>query len=240
MIKEQLKINHKPSLVDQVEERLLSYFREMNLEPGDVLPGEIELKEALGVGRSVLREALSRFRMVGLLESKPGTGTILCEPELFNGLERVMNPHLLSREKLMDLLGFRIIIELGAVDFIFENVSESDVSDLETIVDEQVVQENNFFSPQSDFAFHVRLLEIAHNDSVKQFQKIVYPLFEFARENFHEFFSNYQKSKQDVVLVSHRDLLELLKSAAKEKYRQALKMHLDLYFELLKQSHLPL
>jgi DNA-binding FadR family transcriptional regulator len=234
MISGNLKINQKPSLVDQVEEKLLSYFKDMSLKPGDSLPGEIKLKEALGVGRSVLREALSRFRMVGLLESKPGRGMILCEPELFNGLERVMNPHLLSREKLMDLLGFRVIIELGAVDFIFQNVTDSDIVDLEVIVNNQVVYENNQFTPQSDYEFHVRLLEIADNNSVKQFQKIVYPIFEFAKENFHEFFTNYKKAHDEDGLISHRDLFDLLKSGKKEQYRQAMKKHLDLYFELIR------
>lgn len=223
--------------MDKVEEKLLSYLREVNLKPGDVLPGEMELKEALGVGRSVLREALSRLRMVGLLQPKPGTGTVLCEPELFNGLERVMNPHLLSRQKLMDLLGFRVILELGAVDFIFENLRKEDLEDLEKIVDQQVVMESNLFSPKTDYNFHERLLEIANNQSVRQFQKIVYPVFMFARKNFQEFLANYKNTRKQITFVSHRDLLDILKSGKREEFRRALKAHLEIYFALLKQYH---
>ncbi|TKG96427.1 FadR family transcriptional regulator [Puteibacter caeruleilacunae] len=234
MLNSDLKINQKPSLVDQVEEKLLTYFREKSLKPGDTLPGELALKEALGVGRSVLREALSRFRMVGLLESKPGRGMILREPALFNGLERAMNPHLLSEGKLLDLLGFRLIIELGAVDFIFDNVTEQDIEELEQIVENQVVYENNRFSPQSDYDFHVRLLSIANNESVKQFQHILYPMFEFAKDNFQVFFEKYREKHSGEELVSHNQLLEYLKLGKKEAYRKAMKKHLDIYFQLIK------
>ena len=229
-----LKINQKTSLVDQVEDKLLAYFKENSLRPGDTLDSEMKLKEALGVGRSVLREALSRFRMVGLLQSKTGSGMTLCEPELFNGFERVINPFLLSREKLMDLLGFRIVIELGVVDFVFQNVTEKDIIDLECIVRNTAILENNQFTPENDYEFHVRLLEIANNNSVNQFQKIVYPLFVFAKENFHEFFTHYKNSHKGDRLITHNDLIDLLKKGEKEKFRVAMKKHLNLYIELIK------
>jgi DNA-binding FadR family transcriptional regulator len=100
-----------------------------------------------------------------------------------------------------------------------------------------VARENNFFTPESDYKFHMRLLEIAHNSSVKQFQKIVYPVFEFARENFQEFLASYRKNKERLSFVSHRDLIEILKTGDREEFRQALKAHLDIYLALLKQHH---
>ena len=44
------------TLVDLVEEKLLKYFKEMKIMPGDPIPKETDLASALGVGRSVLRE----------------------------------------------------------------------------------------------------------------------------------------------------------------------------------------
>ena len=51
-----LKIN-KPhtTLVDQVEESLIEYFKEQGLRPGSSIPPEAELANALGVARTVLR-----------------------------------------------------------------------------------------------------------------------------------------------------------------------------------------
>ena len=50
------------TLVDQVEEKLIQYFKEQGLRPGSSIPNENELAASLGIGRTVLREALSRFK----------------------------------------------------------------------------------------------------------------------------------------------------------------------------------
>ena len=57
--------NQAVTLVDQVEDSLLNYFREHDLRIGDSIPNELDLAAALGVARSVLREALSRLKMMG-------------------------------------------------------------------------------------------------------------------------------------------------------------------------------
>lgn len=54
--------NQAVTLVDQVEDSLLNYFREHDLRIGDSIPNELDLAAALGVARSVLREALSRLK----------------------------------------------------------------------------------------------------------------------------------------------------------------------------------
>ena len=54
---ENLKIDGQSiTLVDQVEDKLLNYFRSQDLKVGDSIPNEIELSSALGVARSVLWE----------------------------------------------------------------------------------------------------------------------------------------------------------------------------------------
>jgi GntR family transcriptional repressor for pyruvate dehydrogenase complex len=45
------------------------------LAPGELLPSERELRDALGVSRSVVREALGRLASLGLVRSVHGSGT---------------------------------------------------------------------------------------------------------------------------------------------------------------------
>ena len=59
---------------------------------GDSIPNEIELSSALGVARSVLREALSRLKMMGMIESRTRRGMILTEPFILGGMKRVVDP----------------------------------------------------------------------------------------------------------------------------------------------------
>ena len=62
------------TLADQVEARILEYIEKNNLVPGDMLPNELQFSEKLGVSRNVVREAMSRLRMLGLLQSRTKKG----------------------------------------------------------------------------------------------------------------------------------------------------------------------
>ena len=68
--KDSIKSVDTSSLVDKVEASLVELLQERKLKVGDVIPKEVELAEALGVSRTVVREALTRLRIMGLIESK--------------------------------------------------------------------------------------------------------------------------------------------------------------------------
>lgn len=82
-----LKANPTPgltaSLVDRVENRLVELLRERKLAVGDTIPKEMELAEVLGVSRTVIREALTRLRKMGLIESRKKRGSIITSPDIF-------------------------------------------------------------------------------------------------------------------------------------------------------------
>ena len=78
-----LKAIDTTSLVDKVENSLVGLLQQKNLQVGDSIPKEIELVELLGVSRTVIREALTRLRMMGLIESKKKKGSIITSPEVW-------------------------------------------------------------------------------------------------------------------------------------------------------------
>ena len=109
------------SLVDKVELRLLEFFKENNLGPGDSIPKELDFASSLGVSRTVIREALLRLRTLGLVESKKHRGMILKQPDIINNFERIMDPTLLGNDTLKNLFELRMILEMGMADFLFEH-----------------------------------------------------------------------------------------------------------------------
>ena len=64
LLKNEMKSIDTSSLVDKVEDSLVELLKERKLSVGDVIPKEIELAETLGVSRTVIREALTRLRML--------------------------------------------------------------------------------------------------------------------------------------------------------------------------------
>ncbi|MDE7116602.1 MAG: GntR family transcriptional regulator, partial [Muribaculaceae bacterium] len=132
---EQLRLNNTTiTLVDHVEDRVLLYLGEHDFKLGDKLPSEHELSVSLGVTRSVVREALSRLKMLGIVESRTRRGMVLKEPSIFGGMKRAIRPNLMSEKSLVNLLGFRVSLEVGITGYIFENITPADIKDLEEAV----------------------------------------------------------------------------------------------------------
>lgn len=59
----------------EISRQLLDYLLSGKIHPGERLPPERKLAESLGVGRSVVREALRSLTLLGLLEVRLGDGT---------------------------------------------------------------------------------------------------------------------------------------------------------------------
>ena len=221
------------TLVDLVEEKLLNYFKEANIMPGDSIPTEAELVTALGVGRSVLREALSRFRMLGLVKSRTRRGMILSEPSLLGGLNKVIEPSIMSEKNIKEILGLRIALEIGNAYLIIKHITDEDILELEEIVGNYHASGYNKFTVDADHAFHSKLHEIAGNEVISKYQEIFYKVFVYTDKNFSKHFEDYNKKISKDQLVTHRDLLKKLKERNVSGFQDLMLKHLTLYVDFI-------
>ncbi len=226
-----LKIsNNQITLVDQVEKKLLEYFHSNNFHPGSTLPTEQKLAEALGVARSVLREALSRLKMVGMIETRTRRGMVMSEPSILGPMKRGLIPNMLSDQTMFDVLGFRIALEIGISSDIFHNIKPEDILELDEIVRLSEVSENNEYGIISEFAFHTKLYEVVGNKSISEFQNIIRDVMVYIKHKFNEYFYDIavelgKESKH----VTHKDLLEFIKAGDEEGYKKAIERHFEIY-----------
>ncbi|MBE0678179.1 MAG: FadR family transcriptional regulator [Bacteroidales bacterium] len=231
-------VNHQVTLVDQVEDKLLSYFKANKLGPGDHIPTELELANALGVGRSVLREALSRLRMLGLIESRTRRGMLLAEPSLLKGMRRIVEPNMLSDKTLFNILGFRVALEIGMTEIIFQNINKKHLEDLEDIVKRGIVKKYSEYTPVTEYEFHTKLYEITGNSTIIEFQAIIRPVSVFLKERFKDYFLPINKElSRTGKLVSHKNLLDFLKKGDREGFRKGMIDHFGPYYTFLKREN---
>lgn len=214
---------------DIVELRLREYLKKKAFKPGDALPKELELAAALDVSRNVVREALSRLRMLGMIETKKKRGMILAEPDILGGFERVMDPLILDVNTLQDLFELRLVVEMGLADMIYKRMTEKDLKELDTIVKKEKNKVQIPFRVKHEIAFHGKLYEMTGNDTLRRFQNMLLPVFEFV-------VAEEQKSNGTAKVgpVTHQDLLEILKTGGPEDFRQGMKAHLSPHFERIK------
>lgn len=225
-IKNSLKSIDTSSLVDKVEANLVALLKERKLKVGDSIPKEMELAEVLGVSRTVIREALLRLRMVGLIESKKKKGAVITSPEIFGTLNKTLNPYLLSKETLRDIFEIRLALEIGMADFIFHRITPKDITELREIVaKEPAATEQHLFNTEHEVAFHGKLYQISNNESLKKFQYMLLPVFEYVHTS-----GLLKKIGGEKKFVSHKGLVDILENGSPELFRNAMRNHLENHF----------
>lgn len=219
------------SLVDKVELRLKAYFKENNLKIGDSIPKELEFAEALGVSRTVIREALLRLRTIGVIQSKKRSGMVLTQPDIIQNFEKAIEYNLLGEEALVDIFELRLILEMGIADLLFARKTQEDIDALDKIVSKQEKEEANtvVFSLKNEIAFHGKLYEMSRNSTLKRFQDLLLPVFNYVHENMPAEARDFKYSKGK--FVTHRDLLNILKEGTPETFREAMRNHLEPHFD---------
>jgi GntR family transcriptional repressor for pyruvate dehydrogenase complex len=214
------------SLVDKVEASLVQLLRDKKLKVGDVIPTELDLSKTLGVSRTVTREAILRLRMMGLIETKKKKGSVITSPDIFGIMSKTMNPHVLDQETLKGIFEIRLALEIGMADFLFQRVTPEDIKELREIVEnEPDTAQNYLFQIEHEIVFHGKLYEITGNETLKTFQKMLLPVFDYVHN------SGLLK-KQGTILkfVSHKGLVDILENGSPELFRNAMRNHLENHF----------
>ena len=217
------------SLVDKVETQLVQLLVDRKLKVGDSIPTEIELSKSLGVSRTVTREALLRLRMMGLIETKKKKGSVITSPDIFEIMNKSMNPHILDQNTLKEMFELRLVLEIGMADLLFLRITPEDIAELKAIVaNEPDTAKDHIFNIDHEIIFHGKLYEIAGNQTLKKFQRMLLPVFDYVH--------NSGLLKKQITInrfVSHRGLVDILENGSPELFRNGMRNHLENHFTRL-------
>ena len=218
-------VNHR-TMADVVEVNLLDYLRKNSFKPGDALPRELELANALGVSRNILREALSRLRMLGLIDSRKRRGMILSNPDILGSMEKVMDPLVIDDNTLKDFFELRLTLEMGLADILYIRKTPEGISELEQIALAEIAptKTDAAFRIKSEVAFHGKIYKMTGNHTLQRFQTMLLPIFGHLVA---------QEKKPAGGKVTHLDLVDLLKNGTIEEFRMGMKGHLEHHFQNL-------
>jgi len=222
----ELKRIDQKTMADVVELQLREYLRKKLFKPGDPLPSEQQLADALGVSRNVVREALSRLRMLGIVETKKKRGMLLSRPDILGSFERVLDPLIMDKATLQDLFELRLTLEIGLADILYKRKTDKDVAELEAIaMKQQVTIGKPSWRIKHEIAFHGKLYQMTGNETMHRFQQMLLPIFGYVME---------LEQVYTPASVSHIELVEILKKGSKEKFRQGMYQHLKHHFDRIK------
>lgn len=143
------------------------------LRPGDPLPSEQVLIDALGVSRSSVREAVRHLQALDIVTVKQGSGTFVGDLSLDPLVESLAFRAQLnagaSRSTLAEVIDVRHLLDTGTAPHVCAALEGTDQPELAHLVDEMITraEAGRLFS-DLDFAFHDTLLAAAGNEVVHQ------------------------------------------------------------------------
>ena len=222
----QMPLINKSTLVDDVENHLISYLVDNGFKPGDPMPKEIELAESLGVSRSVIREALSRLRMLGILKSFKRRGLEVASPDILIGLDRVIIPQILDQKTMQELFELRLILELGIAEILFLRKTEEDIVQLRRILKKEKGSKTRAITINSEVEFHGKLYDIAGNSTLSRMQSILWPVFDYLEK-----FEIRKGEEPHLSEVSHHMLVDIIEKGSPQQYQDAIKKHLKVHLD---------
>lgn len=193
----------------QVTEALSHYIDEAGLGAGDRLPTERALIEALGIGRSSLREAVSQLQALGVLETRAGSGTYVRKPVSARTVHLPLSIEARDlADGLMLTLEVRRGIEIEASMAAARRRTDADIARMETALDEmERVHLREGTSGEADLAFHLTIYDASGNPLFRQ-------VLEQLRGHFERFW-NQPFDRPDFAARSfpfHRRLFEAIRA----------------------------
>lgn len=161
-------VARKPSLPDEVADALRQRLASGEFKPGDRLPTGSELASMFNVSLAVIREAMSRLRHDGIIDTVQGAGAFVTgtdKPRSFRLEEDTGDGNVLRR-----VFELRQVFEEGAARLAALRATDEHVQQLHSALEEMgaaVEQGTDGFA--ADKKFHELITEMTGNDLFRDF-----------------------------------------------------------------------
>jgi GntR family transcriptional repressor for pyruvate dehydrogenase complex len=198
-----------------------------NLVPGDRIPAERELAELTGVSRATLREALRELELRGLLDRRPGRGTIVVDaprPDLDAGLLGSIDGAARMLREVMDL---RAVVEPPISERAATRGTTAELADLRAVLEEGVAAaRERGADPQKyaalDIEFHLTLARMTHNPLLDRLLQVTNEWMAPSRQRALQ-----SARRVEVSLADHVRILEAIEARDPVSAALAMRDHID-------------
>lgn len=215
----------KPRLAMHVATTMCTSMIERNLQPGDRLPPERELASAFAVSRHVVREALSRLEVRGLITVDHGRGTIVrarpTPDDLASFVEQVSDSPAPSEAVSLEA---RSVFEAGLADLIVHNAGDTELARLDECVENlRKAIATGQPAGADDVAFHDQLLRCSNNSLlIRTGQRIV---LGHLQASLLTAFDRNREMPELIDLEEHREIVAVIRRRDVDRLRLLLRYH---------------
>lgn len=209
------------SLPDRLSVDLERLILEGELAPGEKLPAERELAEHLGVSRVSIREALRELENRGLIDRRPGRGTIVLKPgERAQISAEVIGTIEALRPGLADIMELRSIVEPPIARITAERATPRDLAQLRELVEAMEADVPKERYVELDRAFHQAIAQYAHNPLLELINEQIAKQIAPSRANRYQ-----TRERRTASSIAHRRIYEAIAAGNGELAEQEARAH---------------
>lgn len=152
------------NLSQTIADDLLDLIRQGEFRPGERLPTEKGLMELFGAGRNTVREAVQVLASQGILDVRPGRGTIVRSIASEHAIDPATFSALLEDRAIDDLHEFRRLLEVEAAGLAAKHSTNAQVQAIAGwLAALEHADGEGLPTWEQDIAFHRSILEASGN-----------------------------------------------------------------------------
>lgn len=195
-----------------------NYVAKNDIKIGGSLPSEDHIMAETQMSRSSVREAITRLRALGIVDSRRKRGMWLVRSPRLLDLVRLLTSTRIPNEQMGHVGGYRCALELGFWSEIFANAHDSDIAELRTIYEEMVAKRDNPAGwNDCDRRFHLKLIACTQNNVAIWMSELLNPFFETL--------ATYLTPMPEYTRVLHESIVVSLEHRNAEAFYHALHEH---------------
>lgn len=182
------KLFERTTVIDSIVAEIKGKILSGELQDGDMLASQDELARALGVSRASLREALSRLSLMGLVETRHGSGTFVKTAKPLDFMNPLTSLLVMDQDSAAELLQARFYIESPVAELAALNATDEQVEQMGNLIERMRVAYANDDSDgyvDLDTRFHVLIAESSGNRVLTRVLEIIRNLLPLCIRRFH-------------------------------------------------------
>ena len=212
--------------------RLLDLLLGESMRLGDRLPGERALAEELGVGRSAVREAISALEVLGVVETRAGSGTYLRSSTSELLPSTLSWSLLMDQDRTIELNVVRGALERSAAQLAALTATAEQKDELRRLVAAQRAAADDRESyVAADVAFHRVLAEIGGNGLVGE-------LLATTRTLLRVWFDRAVDNREDIdrAIREHEEIARAVAAGDAVAAGEAMEQHMETAAERIQRE----
>jgi GntR family transcriptional regulator, transcriptional repressor for pyruvate dehydrogenase complex len=226
-----IKAIEKVNVADKVYEQMKENIINGEWSPKDKIPSENELCRLFNVSRNTVRSAIQKLKAIGVLTTRQGQGTFVCDSIIDNFVDNFIPLVYLDKNEILEILEFRKIIEIESIGLTAIKASKQDIAKIRHNLDNMIANRGDYKKYSiADYQFHLSIARASQN---KIYYRVMLRLKDVLYSHFEEM---NEDLGPELSVENHKKIFKAIEIRDPKLAKYLLKETIELSINILKSK----